>query len=261
MGWKEIAEGFQYEEHETYATARRVFVEDDSGGSELPGIGDPFPEPYRIGGVEKSVASSLYVRRRVWTCLGGDPRRARVEVLYETKPRDDSVIRIGQGGGTQAASDLPRHMRLSAEVVVASDGGGATWPDTGEQVDQPVYAVIPQMTIHLPRVIKGEGEFMKWLSSAFAMIGKINEKMFLETFPPGTVLFTGAECDEERSPDGDRQWQVTMTFAVRRTRRDEWPEAHGDSDGWNYLFREKDMKFAKTEPPLYGMGDFGELFA
>ncbi len=244
--WRELVEGWSFEVAEDGARGTRVFVSDDDGScSSLPEIGDKF-------GDDDESQRTCYARSLKYTYLNGDARLQRVEVTYESKPRDDNVIHIGNASG----KDLPRSLRLSSEVItVKSDE--VEWASSGKTCEQRLGKRVGLLTLNITRTITS---WDSWIAAAQERVGKVNEKQFLDKFPPGTVLFAGADVDEERSYDGKRRWVARMTFVYRHVDTSK-PTPIGDSDGWNFLLNEDTMEFDKTVPPLYAGADFDGLFA
>jgi len=224
----ELTAQYEYTETINGVTCTRVFHD----GSEpavsglLPEIGDSL-DPY-------SDIRTLRVAEIVTKLYGGHPDKKIYTVKYTTPP---------EGSETDDAVDpnfLPVSGSVTGEVISIDNKTSQKfrWHSGGTNVDQSIPKYVPTGSIKVSRYSKScpihkFAEYMGHVNSDSFEVAKCG------AFPAGTVLFTGAQVEQNKNSKGILRWKIDFTFEWRYVELAE----KGTFGGWQYFYNDVAAEF------------------
>jgi len=240
-------------------TGIRTYYEDTNSDDELPMLGDKWDDDNE----------SLTLKNLDVLYLNDDPTCIRKFICtYDTRPTLQLSTVI-------SGDDLPTTIDATIEQKLWEPNPSDAlwkWKDNDELCDQ----VLPKIVIHenfiQDRYI-GVGNFAEYNAAVVNKLGKLNATSFRrgpgnsgieDSFPIGTVMFTGAQFSEARNKIGARRWKVTLNFAIKLVTFEIGGSPAVPKDGWCFQLRKADGKWALPQyidgTYTYSFEDFNPLF-
>lgn len=240
-GYRELVEGNEISESERGLEARRTFITDAAGSSDLPLIGERYD----------ATAGSVFLRcrERYVRHFGGHPDKYIYTIVYRTPDLNNMPVDDTIHIGTKNFDNLPCQMEWGAEEVeietdldITSENYGKTtgwqWEGTAITVKQPMRAfVISGSVLCLQKV----SDITTYNAVALTKLGKLNSEVYWG-FPINSLMYVGHTGREEYDNAGNKKWSVDMQFAFKLS----FDSSHTALMGvWNYLLRKDTGEWAK----------------
>lgn len=244
--WRELTKGWEVTvDVEGTTSAKREYGQDENGVDPLPVAYETHPRN-----------AEIWATKFTFTKWDGHPDLEKCVVEYTVPssppaPGNSTVDRL---------KTARKSIRVGGELMpFKSPKGFFKWADNNVAIPGDVTLFRRIVTADL-QVVTRINDFDKYVATAIAKAGKVNQTTFLGA-PPGFLLFNGADLDQrDYSPTPGqpttplvREYDVRLSFGVRVI------QTTNTAVGWQYVFRDTDNAFVKTNPLIYQETDFAPL--
>lgn len=212
------------------------------------------------------------------------------DCYYESNPVADiqnEINEMGSSGGTfiPNVDALLTNIETGGQFIQveltdadADAGKGYKWKSDDEPTKQAVNFVVNTSNFKIQRDVttwstSGSPGWQEFLAVSKTIAGKVNSVQFLWC-DPGTLLYHGASLQSYVSESGSIKFRIDMSFEYRSVTGvacTSAPTQDSESDGWNFVVREKRasttanlwdrpyMMIGAVRHYLYGAASFQDL--
>lgn len=233
-GYRELVEGNEISESERGLEARRTFINDTAGTSDLPVLGDLYDST-------NPNFAYLRCRERYQRHFGGHPENYIYTIVYRTPDLNNMPVDDTIHIGSKSFDNLPCAMEWGAEIITVDQDDDVTssnygkieawkWEGSSTLVSQPMQAfIISGSVLCLQKV----SDISTYNTVALTKLGKLNSEAYWN-FPVNSLMYIGHSAREEYDNAGNKKWSIDMQFAFKLTFNTDHTTLMG---AWNYLLR------------------------
>lgn len=220
-GYKELRDGWKYEETESGASGTRVFIEKTGGTDDLPVIGELFPleSPAVSQCIVQNITATLYH-------MEGTADKKKYVVNYasnakptNTYPTDERLWRIDASGEEIIVPPKP-----DTSLWVWAVGYAADPPESSDPVAEQGFAYRALVgTYTQTKVFASDAAYRTWIANTFTpKAGRLNVQGFhiagatSDLFKRGSLMLASHSGGNKYDASNNETVPVEIVFAFKR---------------------------------------------